>query len=299
MDKETQKTLIVLAVVAVLLAGGYVGIKVYSGVSPPFTVINSGSMMHSSESRIGIIDTGDMLVVKDPDEVDIQTYVDGYKSGHRSFGEYGDVIVYKKPSQNIIHRAMLYLELKEIDDSHVVWYIPSLAGYDKWVMTTSTMFEPDEELKAACWNETTCELTITESNKNTNFWLTEVGYKSLNVSINLYTLSTGHIEGYSGYLTKGDNGTTNTRFDQTSGIYEYKLVQKDIIKSVAKFEIPWIGSIKLLVNGRSSNVPSNTWTSLMISILALVAFIVIVNILISCISKEIRMRRQRDKEGNE
>ena len=48
--------------------------------------------MHSSDSRIGIIDTGDMLLVKDPDSKDITTYVEGSKSGYRSFGEYGDDI---------------------------------------------------------------------------------------------------------------------------------------------------------------------------------------------------------------
>ncbi|MBP5685666.1 MAG: S26 family signal peptidase, partial [Candidatus Methanomethylophilaceae archaeon] len=77
MEKETRNTLIVISVVLVLLIGGYAGIKAYSGVSPPFTVINSGSMMHSSDSQIGIIDTGDMIVVKDPDTVTIHTYVDG------------------------------------------------------------------------------------------------------------------------------------------------------------------------------------------------------------------------------
>ena len=296
MEKETRVTLIVIAVVAVLLIGGYAGVKAYSGVSPPFTVVNSGSMMHSSDSKIGIIDTGDMILVKDPNEVDIQTYVDGYKSGHKTFGEYGDVIVYKKPNQNIIHRAMLYLELKESTSDYVKWYIPSLADYSRWEMSHGSTFVPDETLKSECWNEETCELTISKTNSDSFFWLTDVGYGNVNVPISLYNMGKGHSANYAGYLTKGDNASTNRSFDQASGIYEGKLVEKNNIKSVAMYEIPWIGSIKLLAKGNGSTVPSNTYTSLILTLLALIAFIVIVNVLINCISKEIRIRKEREKE---
>ena len=295
MEKETRNTLIVISVVLVLLIGGYAGIKAYSGVSPPFTVINSGSMMHSSDSQIGIIDTGDMIVVKDPDTVTIHTYVDGEQSGYKKFGEYGDVIVYKKPNQNIIHRAMLYLELKDGSTSHVVWHIPSLKDYDHWAMSTTSLFEPNEELKAACWNNETCELTITDTDSECFFWLTDVGYANLNVSINLYRLGHNELEGYSGYLTKGDNATTNTRFDQTSGIYENRLVQYNVIKSVAMVEIPWIGCIKLMANGNSSTIPSNSMTDLILSVLALIAIIVAISFLTNFISKKIRERPKDDE----
>ncbi len=295
MEKETRNTLIIIGVVLILLIGGYAGIKAYSGVSPPFTVINSGSMMHSSDSRIGIIDTGDMIVVKDPDTVTIHTYVDGEKSGYKKFGEYGDVIVYKKPNQNIIHRAMLYLELKDGSESKVVWHIPSLKDYDHWAMSEGSIFEPDEELKAACWNNETCELTITSANNECFFWLTEVGYGNVNISINLYDLGKNQPEGYSGYLTKGDNASTNTRFDQTSGIYDKKLVQYDIIKSVAMVEIPWIGCIKLMVNGNDSNIPSNSITDLILSVLALIALIAAISLLSNIISKRIRERSKDDE----
>ena len=290
MEKETRNTLIVICVILVLMIGAYSGIKAYSGVSPPFTVINSGSMMHSSDSRIGIIDTGDMIVVKDPDTIDIHTYVDGEKSGYRKFGEYGDVIVYKKPNQNIIHRAMLHLELKSGSTSKVVWYIPSLKDYYNWGMCPTSASEPSEELKAQCWNEETCELTITSANSECHFCLIDVGYAKLKVTINLYNLGHNKAEGYSGYLTKGDNASTNTRFDQTSGIYDNKLVEDNIIKSVAVFEIPWIGSIKLMVNGNGSNVPTNSIVYLILSILALIATVVMMSIILSYVSRRMEER---------
>ena len=291
MEKETRNLIIVFAVVAVLLLGGYLGVKAYSGVSPPFTVINSGSMMHSSDSKIGIIDTGDMLLVKDPDSKDITTYVEGSKSGYRSFGEYGDVIVYKKPNQNIIHRAMIELELKSKSGTTCVWHIPSLDGFDKWTVTNSSTYAKGTTYKDACWNPETCELTLDSTESGWYFWLTDVGYADVNVPICLYDLAKYTETGTVGYLTKGDNGTTNTRFDQTSGIMPNTLVQKDMIKSVAVFEIPWLGALKLYLNGNGSKVPSNTTVNLIISIIVLIAAVVLINVLTNVVSRKLAEKR--------
>ncbi len=291
MDRETKKIIIVVAVAAVVLLSAYAGLRAYSGVNPPFTVINSGSMMHSSESEIGIIDTGDMLLVKDPDSKSVTTYVEGSKNGYRQFGEYGDVIVYMKPNQNIIHRAMIYLELSSNSGGTLVWHIPSLEGYDNWNMTNSAMFSEDTTYRDALWNPDTCELTLTSSESGYFFWLTDVGYGELNVPINLYTLGKDASAGYSGYLTKGDNASTNTRFDQTSGIYENKLVEEDVIKSVAVFEIPWLGSVKLLLNGHGDNLPGNSLRNLAISFVLLIAFIVAMDFLITYITRKVRENR--------
>ncbi len=296
MDRETRRFIIVIAVVAVVLLGGYAGIRAYSGVSPPFTVINSGSMMHSSDSQIGIIDTGDMLLVKDPDTKSITTYVEGRKDGYRQFGEYGDVIVYKKPNQNIIHRAMIYMELKSNSGGTLVWHIPSLDGYDHWNVTANGTYTADTTHRDECWNPETCELTLTSDRAGWFFWLSDVGYASVNVYINLYTLGEGASAGYAGYLTKGDNASTNTRFDQTAGIYPNKLVEPDIIKSVAVFEVPWVGSIKLLLNGHGSNVPGNSIRNLIITFLAIIAAVVAVDVLISRISKAKAEKREAEEK---
>lgn len=292
MDRDTRKIIIIVAVVAVILIGGYAGLRAYSGVSPPFTVINSGSMMHSSESEVGIIDTGDMLLVKDPDSKEIVTYVEGSKTGYRHFGEYGDVIVYMKPNQNIIHRAMIWMELSSNSGGTVVWHIPSLAGYEKWNVTNSAMFSEDTTYRDLCWNEETCELTLSSDRSGWYFWLTDVGYGDVDVPINLYTLGKVATEGYSGYLTKGDNAETNTRFDQTSGIYENKLVEGDIIKSVAVFEVPWVGCIKLMLNGHGDNIPSNSTRNLVISFIALIAIIVALDFLVSYVSRKMAEKRE-------
>ena len=122
-----------------------------------------------------------------------------------------------------------------------------------------------------------------------------MGYGNVNVSIDLYRLGHNQLESYSGYLTKGDNASTNTRFDQTSGIYDNRLVQYEIIKSVAMVEIPWIGSIKLMANGNGSNVPSNSITDLIISVLALIAIIVAISVLTNFLSKKMREKSKEDE----
>ena len=77
MENDTKKFIIAIFAVGIFIGSIIGGIYVYSGVSPPFTVINSGSMQHSDESSIGTIDTGDMVIVKNPDYQEITTYVEG------------------------------------------------------------------------------------------------------------------------------------------------------------------------------------------------------------------------------
>ena len=86
------------------------------GIWPPMVVVESESMMHGDDSQIGVIDTGDLTIVKKiHDRHDIITYVEGnpeYKvqwtegsnpqdevsffgksSPHRTYSDYGDVII--------------------------------------------------------------------------------------------------------------------------------------------------------------------------------------------------------------
>ncbi|MBR1974168.1 MAG: S26 family signal peptidase [Candidatus Methanomethylophilaceae archaeon] len=280
MEKETKQMLIVcgsiIAVFMVLLGSVYI----YSGVNPPFSTINSGSMQHSpDESSIGTIDTGDMVIVKDPDSYDITTYVEGSKTGYKKFGEYGDVIIYKTQTNNIIHRAMLELTLNDIEYEgpqikKQIWHIPSLIGYDDWDIIeisvggiTSHKNDPD------LWDETTGTLTVTETNKDVvNLALTDVGYSDATAFVNLWDLGKQKEDGYSGYLTKGDNAETNTNFDQVILTkMRNKLVSDEDIKSIAVFEIPWLGCIKLLVNGTNTDqIPTNSVIDLVITFVVII-----------------------------
>ncbi|MBO7205311.1 MAG: hypothetical protein J6V08_02710 [Candidatus Methanomethylophilaceae archaeon] len=291
MEKETKQMLIVcgsiIAVFMILLGSVYA----YSGVNPPFSTINSGSMQHSpDESSIGTIDTGDMVIVKDPDSYDITTYVEGAKTGYKKFGEYGDVIIYKTQTNNIIHRAMLELTLKDIiyDGSTVktqIWYIPSLIGYDDWdIINFTPGGMTSHKNDPAIWNEESGTVTIDESNKDIiNLALTNVGYSDATPFVNLWDLGKNKTDGYKGYLTKGDNAETNNNFDQVILTkMRNKLVSEEDIKSVAVFEIPWLGCIKLFVNGTNTDqIPTNSVIDLVITLVVIVLLAFGINFLIS------------------
>lgn len=100
----------------------------------PMVAIESGSMMHNEEGfgRIGYIDAGDMvLLVKVNEKNDILTRGSNFGGekakglgGYQSYGDYGDVIIYKKygrtDEDQIIHRAICWIEYDDIDNTYSV-----------------------------------------------------------------------------------------------------------------------------------------------------------------------------------
>lgn len=247
MKKEDIHIIIGLIVILGCVFLGYSIVKSMSGVNPPFTVIESESMQHSNSSEIGIIDTGDMMLVRDPNKTTIVTLVEGYVSGEMHFGDYGSVIIYKRTNANpVIHRAILYLEY--ISDTGS-WSAPSLANYPEnmWEISGESEKPDVNNLKG------TLILTLPENYRVDNKKLVDN-----KISIHLDNLS--H---QSGYITMGDN---NPDTDQNSrDISPDTLVAKERIKSVAWKEIPWLGAIKLFSNGKINNVlehAHNTVTNL-------------------------------------
>lgn len=118
----------VTSAVAVLAVGAL--LFAVSGVWPPLVAVESGSMQPH-------LQRGDLVFVMDeqrfaPDyatrETGVVTYQVGREHGYRSFGSYGDVIVYH-PNGNpdrkpIIHRARFWVEegenwLSEANSSYV------------------------------------------------------------------------------------------------------------------------------------------------------------------------------------
>ncbi len=227
-----------------MAAGTYVGVTSYSGTDPPFSVIQSKSMQHSDdESALGILDTGDMVLVRDPSKVRIQSYVEGRLHGHSSFGEYGDVIIYKRPNNTpVIHRAMLWLD----NNGDGTWTAKALENYP-----------PELWSNPGGWDSLHGILT-----------LHDVGYGHASVSVHL-TDSLGA----RGFLTKGDNAVTNPVFDQAGGIFP-RLVAVEDIKSVPGMEIPWLGCIKMLINETNlEQIPGNSLPSLMLFFLVLFSMV--------------------------
>lgn len=98
-----------LSVVAVLIAFMVLS-KLAFGLWTPMVAVESGSM----EPHMQV---GDIIFIKSIDRVDLVTNEEGKNSSHMTFGDYGDVILYRPYGQEgvtpIIHRAMYRVEAGE------------------------------------------------------------------------------------------------------------------------------------------------------------------------------------------
>ncbi|MDR0523951.1 MAG: S26 family signal peptidase [Candidatus Methanoplasma sp.] len=219
-----RKMGVAAALMAVLaVAGAFAAVVYESGADHPLSTVRSYSMQHGKESQLGVIDVGDLIVVKAPDRKGVVTYVEGLVSGYRSMGSYGDVILFDSSGTNIIHRAILYLEY----NGDGTWSAPALRDYpeSKWFCGSGA---PWDALKGT-------------------LVLKDMRYTGeLAVEINLDDLAAKYP--HSGYLTMGDY---NTALDQRANVSD-GLVKAEDIKGVAWMEIPWAGSIKLLMSGNNT-----------------------------------------------
>ena len=257
-----RDALVLVAVFALLLGGLYA----YTGTWPPAVIVESSSMMHRDDEvsygRIGTIDPGDLVLVKNIDSPDdVTTLLDG---GRERYGLSGDVIVYfpydDRTSTPIIHRAVAYVEV---------------AGSGTET-TYRVRWNPDAE----------CEGGATKSSDGR--WC-EYGAEGVYVpSVPIARLGSTpqtpqpYKPEHSGFLTKGDNPFTNRNIDQVSGLSQ--AVKLEWIEGKGRGELPWLGLIKLSLAGRpnersppdswtkigSAYAPSDLWTMLGISLFILV-----------------------------
>ncbi|MEM3252454.1 MAG: S26 family signal peptidase, partial [Thermoplasmata archaeon] len=109
--KDSLNSIRALLIVIIAIALIFIALFAYSGIWPPVVIIESSSMQHGSQWQYGVINTGDMVIVKKVTSVsDIITYVQGRETGYKSYGDYGNVIIYTSQSgMSIIHRAIFYV----------------------------------------------------------------------------------------------------------------------------------------------------------------------------------------------
>ncbi len=101
--KDVVTTLIIVGIVA---GGGYA----LTGTWPFMVAVQSGSMEPH-------LHKGDVVFLISAERKGIVTYVEGKMINYKSFGDYGDVIVYRPNGDGsktpIIHRAILYVKKGE------------------------------------------------------------------------------------------------------------------------------------------------------------------------------------------
>jgi signal peptidase len=239
-----------------------------TGIWPPFMAVESKSMQHSENaSDVGIIDTGDIVVARrlsGPDE--IRTYVGSIADGYRSFGEYGDVIIYQPPDGSIpiVHRAIC----------EVVYN--GCGGFDVPELSTvpaDLWSSPGEEGR---WRGLTDTLD-----------LFGVGYQKATVHIDLAALleSMGSSP-HGGLITMGDNNGYSLGGERFGVIDQGSIVEGPIpwewVVGKVTGEIPWVGSLRLWATGTAPDyLPRNSVVMLGVSVAALIALPVVIYLMAS------------------
>lgn len=271
MNKDAKDIIIVSAVTFIIILSAVGALFLYSGMSYPLTIVESGSMEHSERSQIGVIDTGDMVVMRNPDMTTIETFVEGRVSGHQTFGSYGDVIIYRRTADNpVIHRALLYLDY----NNDGTWTAKALENYPANLWSNGDNTD---------WKKLSGNLT-----------LYDVDYNGNEATVNLD--SPNLLTGGSGYWTKGDH---NKYSDQTAGIIN-TFVGKNLIKAVAGFEVPWFGCIKLYyTNTNIDQIQYNSMPCLGIVLLDIVMFFLVLGVIFECLFSVLEKRKQQRAEDDE
>jgi len=248
-NKDDNKGLVKDVIISVIIVAIiFLALYAYAQTWPPIVVIESSSMEHGESSQIGIIDTGDIVIVKkvySPE--DVVSYVEGRVNGYMSYGDYGDVIIYRCNGKLIIHRAMVYLHWNGKE-----WKIRGFenGNYPSWLHVTKDYISIDG-----------------------------VGFEKKVVVINI---DRNHLDpnkvGADGFITMGDNNLARyggSAYDQSSagGFIPIcqNLVNYEMIVGVARGEIPWMGALKLYITGTNTDeIPPNTTVNMILSIVLLV-----------------------------
>jgi signal peptidase len=247
-----------IAIAAVLVALIFGGMFAYTQVWPPVVVVESQSMQHSSSvSYLGAIDTGDLVLVQAVgSKDDVVTWVEGHATGYRTYGDFGDVIIFHRPRGTageapIIHRPILYLVYNATSASYDA---PTLRSIDRswWTAT----------------NRTGAVLASPFSITGT-IVMNHLGFRGDRT----HTISVSSLlsQNYNtdGYVTMGDNNAYTSTFDGW-------LVAHTLVIGRARGELPWFGLIKLTVSPTSTGcchagwgdvaAPRNSWDSLATSL---------------------------------
>lgn len=254
-----------------------VSLFAYTGVWPPMVVIESNSMMHGGDSQIGVIDTGDLTLVKSiKDKNDVVTYVEATCAtnahhGFKSYGDFGNVIVYRKnglAETPVIHRAIAWIEYNVTASNPPTRYrgdIPDIGIYN-----------------------------VSE------YRMEKVGYQKQTIVISLDAIfrssavSTSRAP-HGGFVTHGDHNPEKVDQEslrvQKGGMVEP--VKVDWVVGRAEGELPWFGLFKLWITGhKTATFPESSKNGLITTVFLLIAVPISVDLAVSWNKKRKESRKE-------
>ncbi|MCI4335216.1 MAG: S26 family signal peptidase [Thermoplasmata archaeon] len=277
-DSLWFEPVVALAILVLLIVSLYA----YTQNWPPVYVIESSSMQHGTNDVLGDINTGDLVLAQKIDPNKVVPYEVGLQTGYTTYGEYGDVLLYYPNGDTsvtpIIHRALLFLEWNPLNHSYNATELaplPCSLSSHPYYRTANT--------------PTSCETTGVTGTLE----LYGVGWQGVTVSVQLADLGD-----HSGFLTMGDNNLNPaTPGSPPTGNPDEpeltSLVEPGWVLGVARGMIPWFGSLKLLLQGDASMVPSQSWQWLGLTL----AGIVLAGLGVHLAVARIERRREAERTG--
>ncbi len=288
------KDVIIAFIIVIIIIGS---IYLYTGNWPPVVVVESNSMQHSNdESYLSVIDTGDLVLVKKIDgRNDVVTYMEGLRTGHETYSEFGDVLIFRKNGYTdttpVIHRAIIWVEYNETGES---FDIPELKHHKAGVGDEGEWYVVGGEQR---WY-----------NLSGTIVLKDIGHDHLPVTINLGTIlgiyGSQGVEPHSGFITLGDNNRGSYdqgNMDDGHGD-RVRPVKPEWIVGKGRGELPWFGLIKLYFQNQSirETAPSNSWTMLFVTLVLIIGVPICIDIfLILYERRKAKMEEKKEKEEEE
>ena len=284
-DHDPLRSLVLEIGLAVAMIACLVGaMYVHTGSMPPLVVVESKSMMHDEAGEIGSIDAGDLILVHDQPAGTIVTFAEATDVNHPGYGYSqhgleGDVIIYAKNGEGgapIIHRAIMRVLAEETvaPDRTADEPCPEEATYDDLRVA-------DDGLPGSCiltWSVPGTSVTNVK-NVTVSFAGTDAGYydckRPAHGNVEAHLVVWQWEPRHEGMLTLGDNnkcsvdqggGANNGSAGVHSASGVVGPIRDDWVSGVAGGEIPWLGSVKLMVGGPESygtrDVPSMSFIAL-------------------------------------
>ena len=284
-EHDPLKTLLLEMALAVGMIACLVGAMfIHTGSMPPLVVVESKSMIHEEGGELGSIDAGDLILVHDQPGDTIVTYAeatdpDNTAYGYQQHGLEGDVIIYAKNGEGgtpIIHRAIMRVVAEEtvLPDRTATTPCPEEATYD-------AERTAEDGLPGSCiltWSVPGTSVKDV-SNVTVRFDGTDAAYydceRPAHAGVEAHLVVWQWKPEHEGMLTLGDNnkcsvdqgaGATNGSAGVHSPSGVVGPVRDSWVLGVAGGEIPWLGTVKLMVGGPDSygtrDVPSSSFIAL-------------------------------------
>ena len=267
-----REMLLAVAMIAFLV----LGLWAHTGTMPPLVVVESSSMIHEENGEVGSIDAGDLILVMDTHYDNIVTFAEASDRGNKYFGYEthgmaGDVIIYQKNGDAgtpIIHRAILRVEASQtVSPDRTVSADASESEHCPEGGTWDSAAKDSDGLQGTCvltWSVPGTNVTNSET-VTIRFDGYHAGYydckRFAHANVEPYLVVWDWQPKHSGIVTLGDNNQCSV--DQgglvvngSSGVHSASGVAGPVRESwlvgVAGGEIPWLGTVKLMLSGPSS-----------------------------------------------